>query len=204
MPSTVFTRRKNEGGQPSTVHRQPSTVPVINHLHDTEPRWFAVHTRSKSEKFVQRMLEKKGIHAWLPLQKLMRRYTRSTRLTEKPLINCYIFVKIAKEKYVPVLETENVAGFVKFGKNLVSIPESEIEMLKRITLEDGLDVEAVKGSFTEGDPVEIAAGNLAGLKGRIVKVEGKRKFQVELDYLFHSLLITVDAAFLEKTKLKVD
>lgn len=187
---------------PSTVYRQPSTV--INHLHDTEPRWFAVHTRSKSEKFVQRMLEKKGIHAWLPLQKLMRRYTRSIRLTEKPLINCYIFVKIAKEQYVPVLETENVAGFVKFGKNLIAIPEPEIELLKRITLEEGLDVEAVKGSFAEGDPVEIAAGNLTGLKGRIVKMEGKRKFQVELDYLFHSLLITIDAAFLEKTKLKMD
>lgn len=176
---------------------------VINHLHDSEPRWFAVHTRSRSEKFVQRMLAKKGIQVWLPLQKLLRRYTRSTRTVEKPLINCYVFVRIVKTQYVPVLETENVAGFVKFGKNLLSIPESQIDLLKRITLEEGLDVEAVKGNFAEGDPVEIAFGNLAGLKGRIVRIEGKRKFQVELDYLFHSLLITVDAAFLERTQLKV-
>lgn len=55
----------------------------------------------------------------------------------------------------------------------------------------------------EGDTVEIAAGNLMGMKGRIVKSEGKRKFQVELSYLFHSLLITIDAAFLEKTSLKI-
>jgi transcription antitermination factor NusG len=184
---------------PPTVNRQPFTA--VNHLHDSEPRWFAVHTRSKSEKFVQRMLAKKGIHAWLPLQKLLRRYTRSTRWVEKPLINCYVFVKIVKEQYVPVLETEHVAGFVRFSKNLIAIPDSEIDILKKITLEDGLDVEAVKGSFSEGDPVEIAAGNLMGLKGRIVKVEGKRKFQVELNYLFHSLLISVDAAFLEKTRL---
>ncbi|GAB4497618.1 MAG: UpxY family transcription antiterminator [Saprospiraceae bacterium] len=184
----------------SSLNRQPL---IINHLHESEPRWFAVNTRSKSEKFVQRMLTKKGIQAWLPLQKLMRRYTRSTRWVEKPLINSYVFVKIVKDQYVPVLETENVAGFVKFSKNLVSIPEAEIEMLKKITLEDGLDIEAVKGVFSEGDPVEIAAGNLAGLRGRVVKVEGKRKFQVELDYLFHSLLITVDAAFLEKTRISI-
>lgn len=195
MPSVTLSRRNNEGRQPA--------LKAVNDLHDVAPRWFAVHTRSKSEKFVQRMLEKKGIQAWLPLQKLMRRYTRSTRWVEKPLINSYVFVKIVKEQYVPVLETENVAGFVKFSKNLVAIPEVEIDLLKRITLEDGLDVEAVKGGFAEGDPVEIAAGNLMGLKGRIVKVEGKRKFQVELNYLFHSLLITVDAAFLEKTQLKV-
>lgn len=193
MPSNISARRKNESGH--------SAFEAVNQLHESEPRWFAVHTRSKSEKFAQRMLSKKGIHAWLPLQKLVRRYTRSTRTVEKPLINSYVFVKIVKNQYVPVLETENVAGFVKFSKNLIAIPESEIDLLKRITLEDGLEVQAVPGSFETGDMVEISAGNLTGLQGRIVKVEGRRKFQVELRYLFQSLLITVDAAFLEKTRL---
>ncbi len=179
--------------------KQPSVV--TNHLHESEFRWFAVHTRSKSEKFVQRMLARKGINAYLPLQKLMRRYARSTRLIEKPLINSYVFVKIIKNQYVPVLETENVAGFVKFSKNMISIPEDEIDILRRITLEDGLDVEAVPGQFSEGDSIEISAGNLMGLKGRIIKLEGKRKMQVELGHLGYSLLITVDAAFLEKTGL---
>ena len=171
----------------------------INHLHLSEPRWFAVRTRSKSEKLVQRMLEKKGVTAWLPLQKIMRRYTRSTRLTERPLLNAYVFVKIVTAQYVSVLETEHVAGFVRFSKDLLSVPQWEIDVLKRITLEEGLEVEVVPGGLTEGDWVEIAAGNLMGLRGRVVKVEGKRKFQIELQHLFHSLLITVDAAFLEKT-----
>ncbi|MFN0175601.1 MAG: UpxY family transcription antiterminator [Saprospiraceae bacterium] len=171
---------------------------IINHLHASEPRWFAVHTRSKSEKFVQRMLAKKGIHAYLPLQKLMRRYTRSTRVVEKPLINCYVFVSITKADYLPVLETENVAGFVKQNKDLRSIPEAEMEILRRITLENGLDVTAIPGSFSEGEQVEITAGNLVGMKGRIVKTEGTRKFQVELLTLGYSLLISVDGAFLGK------
>ncbi len=174
---------------------------VTNHLHESEFRWFAVHTRSKSEKFVQRMLTRKGIHAYLPLQKLMRRYARSTRLVEKPLINSYVFVKIIKTEYLPVLETENVAGFVKFSKNMIAIPEEEMDMLRRITMEEGLDVEAVPSHFMEGDKVEIAMGNLAGMQGRIVKLEGKRKMQVELGHLGYSLLITVDAIFLEKTGL---
>lgn len=178
---------------------QKPVEPSNKHLHEHELRWFAVHTRSKSEKFVQRLLEKKGIHAWVPLQKIMRRYTRSIRLVEKPLINCYVFVKIVKDGYLPVLETAHVAGFVKFNKTLLSIPEFEMDILRRITLETDLDVEAVPGSFTEGDPVEIAAGNLTGMKGRIVKLEGKRKMQVELAHLGYSLLITVDRAFLEKT-----
>lgn len=170
-----------------------------NHLHDSEQRWFAVHTRSRSEKFVQRMLTKKGIHAWLPLQRLLRRYTRSTRTVEKPLINSYVFVKITKSEYLPVLETENVAGFVRFSKNLISIPEGEIEILRRITMETEIDVAVVPGAFTEGDMVEISAGNLMGLRGQILKIEGKRKMQVVLEHIGYSLLISVDAAFLAKT-----
>ncbi len=144
------------------------------------------------------MLTKKGVHAYLPLQKLMRRYTRSTRMVEKPLLNCYVFVLITKAHYLPVLETENVAGFVKMNKDLRAIPEAEIEILRRITLENGLDVSVMPGSFSEGEPVEITAGNLMGMKGRMVKREGARKFQVELLTLGYSLLISVDGAFLGK------
>ncbi len=171
---------------------------TVNHLHETEPRWFAVRTRSRSEKFVQRILEKKGVHAYLPLQKLFRQYARSKRMVEKPLISCYVFVRITKESYLPILETENVAGFVKSNKDLRAIPEAEIEILRRVSLENGLDLEVLPGSFVEGEPVEITAGNLAGLKGRIVKTEGKRKFQIELLSLGYSLLLIVDGAFLGK------
>lgn len=150
------------------------------------------------------MLAKKGIHAYLPIQKLMRRYTRSTRVVEKPLINCYVFVKIVKNEYVKVLETENVAGFVKFAKDLFAIPESEINILRRITLETDLEIEAVEGKFTEGDAVEISAGNLMGLRGRVVKVEGKRKILVELSQLGFTLLITIDIAFLEHSTRPID
>lgn len=171
-------------------------IAAINHLHDTEPRWFAVQTRSKSEKFVQRSLAKKGIHAYVPLQRLMRRYTRSTRIVEKPLINCYVFVRIVKKDYIPVLETENVSGFIRFNKELIAIPEEEINVLRRITLEEGLEVEAVPGVFHAGDPVEITAGSLTGLRGHIVKQAGRQRFQVELERLGYTLLITIDSFFL--------
>ncbi|MFN0014680.1 MAG: UpxY family transcription antiterminator [Saprospiraceae bacterium] len=173
-------------------------VMAINHLHVTEPRWFAVRTRAKCEKVVQYALSKKGVHAYLPLLRVLRRYVRSTRLTEKPIISGYVFVKISKSDYLPVLETEYAAGFVHFGHDLLAIPEEEIELLRRIALEDNLDVTAVPGLLTEGDPVEISGGALAGLRGWVVKTDGKRRFQVVLDRLGYSLLITVNASLLER------
>jgi transcription antitermination factor NusG len=170
----------------------------MNALHDTEPRWFAVRTRARCEKFVQRSLAKKGIHAYVPLLRVLRRYTRSTRLTEKPIISGYVFVKITRTEYLPVLQTENAVGFVQFNKDLLAIPETEIDLLRRIALEDDLDVTVVPGILAEGDSVEISGGALTGLRGQIVKTAGKRRFQVVLERLGYSLLITVDTVFLER------
>ncbi|MFM7400129.1 MAG: UpxY family transcription antiterminator [Bacteroidota bacterium] len=170
----------------------------INDLHPTESRWFAVHTRNKSEKFVKRMLEKKEIISYLPLQKIMRQYGRVRRLVDRPLINCYIFVNITKDKYLTVMETENVVNFARVGPNLMAVKEEEIKIIKRVTMEDDLDVDVVSTTLSEGDPVEISAGTLIGMKGKIVKKDGKRKFQVELESLGMSMFITIDGAFLEK------
>jgi transcription antitermination factor NusG len=170
----------------------------VNHLHETEPHWFAVRTRAKSEKFVQRSLAKKQVQAYVPLQKFVRRYTRSTRTVELPLIHGYVFVHILKAQYLLVLETENVLGFVRFNKDLCAVSAAEIEILRRVTLEDGLELTVLPRIFTEGTPVEIIAGNLIGMRGQVVSIEGKRTFLVELSSLGYSLQISVDGAFLGK------
>lgn len=175
--------------------------PIVNQLHDTEARWFALRTRAKCEKQVAQLLGRKQIHAYLPLVKSVKRYVRKVKKVEKPLISGYVFVKIIKSEYVPALETENVVGFVRFSKDLPAIPESEIVTLRRIVLESDIELSASPGNFGVGDPVSITAGPLTGLSGSVISHEGKRRLQIELQHLGYSLLITVDAAFLEKNTL---
>ncbi|MBK8557531.1 MAG: UpxY family transcription antiterminator [Lewinellaceae bacterium] len=167
-------------------------------LDAVEPRWFAVRTRFKCEKCVQGLLDKKNIQAYVPLQQFVRQYTRKTTRISVPLISCYVFVKINQRDYRGVLETDHVAGFVRTAKSLIAIPEREIQILRRITLEDGLDLLAVEGHLEKGDWVEIVAGNLVGLQGRVVATGHKQQLQVELETLGYSLLITLDAAVLQK------
>ncbi|MBK7409707.1 MAG: UpxY family transcription antiterminator [Saprospirales bacterium] len=170
-----------------------------NHLDAVEPRWFAVYTRYKCEKMVFRQLVRKTITVYLPLQKHTRRYTRKIRTVELPLISCYIFVQITKEDYVKVLETENVQGFVRFAKNLISIPDQEIDLMRRI-LGESWEVQAEKTTFVPGDEVEIAVGNLLGMKGTLVEVEeNKPQVLVDLDRLGYTLRISVDKSILQKT-----
>ncbi len=147
-----------------------------------EAQWFAIYTRYKSEKLVTRNLRQKGIEAYIPIQTLVRRYTRKVKRVELPLISCYVFVKITPKEEVKVLETDNVLNFIKFAGEAVAIPESEISILKRVVGEE-VSVEATPGlqaKLEQGDWVEINSGNLIGLKGQLTKVENKNKLVVQL------------------------
>ena len=103
-----------------------------DHLHEQEPRWFAVYTRYKREKLVAKRLREKGIEVYLPLQHFTRKYTRKVKEVSLPLISCYVFTRIVKKEYVPVLETPDVVQFVRIAKNLISIPPHEIQILQRV------------------------------------------------------------------------
>lgn len=168
-----------------------------NHLHETEPRWFAVYTNYKREKLVQKMLSQKRIECYLPIQKVTRRYVRKVRTLELPLISCYVFVKIVRSEYVPILETDHVVKFTKIAQNLLSIPESEMEIMKQVVGE-GIEVTIEPRGIETGDEVEIVSGNLTGLKGKLISVEGKNQMVIELEQMGYSLRMKIEPSLLRK------
>ena len=166
-----------------------------NHLSDTESRWFAIYTKFRSEKDVVRRLARKGIEAYTPINRVVRQYTRKRKIVDLPLINSYVFVRIKKDQYIKVLETEYVHRFISFSKNLISIPEEEIDLLKRICLEMA-DIETESIPYQEGKPVEIISGNLTGIQGKLTADLGKN-FLVELEYIGIGLRLEINPKYLK-------
>jgi transcription antitermination factor NusG len=173
-----------------------------NHLSGKEARWFAVYTNYKREKMVASRFEKKGIEYFLPLQKVTRRYTRKVKHLELPLISCYIFVKIQKKQYAPVAETLDVLKFIKFSRNLIAIPEAEINIM-RLVVGEGIEIEARESrniDLRSGDKVEILGGNLTGMKGTLLEQKNEKNFAIELENMGLSLIIDVDPSLLQKVR----
>jgi transcriptional antiterminator RfaH len=177
-----------------------SVITFNNQLHATTPRWFAVRLKFKSEKMVLKMLELKQIHCYLPLKQVVRVWSKKRRETEMPLIPSFIFVKIVASEYVKVLETEYVSTFLKFGKNLLCIPEQQIDWIRRLLLEEDIELVAHEkaNAYIAGDEVEVIAGGLMGMRGRLVKVQGKDRVLVEIDNSGYVLQMNIDTQFLKK------
>lgn len=168
---------------------------TTNDLHESEARWFAVYTKYKAEKYVVDHLNKKRIEAYVPLISTTKKYASKVKTYNKPLLNCYAFVKITNEEYVKVLETQYVLGFLRVRKHLVAIPEEEILLLRRIVGE--LDVVASGPvQYSEGQAVEIVSGNLTGISGVLVRQKSKQVFVVRLDYIGVQLEMEVDKKLL--------
>jgi transcription antitermination factor NusG len=170
-----------------------------NHLDDRIPKWFAVYTHYQREKMTAAPLGQSGVQVYLPIQTVTRRNVRKVKKVELPLINHYVFVKITKKEYTAVLQCPYVLNFVKFNKNLISIPEEEITLIKRILGE----VEAVEldnAPFQKGDQVEVIGGNLTGLKGTLIEKENNKYLSVQLTNIGLSLNVSVAANLLRKIK----
>jgi len=171
---------------------------AINNLSSTEYRWFAVYTKYKAEKYVLEKLTAKDVHAYVPLISETKRYTRKVKTYSKPLINCYVFVRILKEEYVKVLETEYVMRFLKISNDLIAIPDDEINLMKRIVGETN-DFE-INHEYALGQEVEIISGNLTGIKGLLIKKESKHNFLIELETIGIQMRMTIDPALLKPTR----
>jgi len=181
-------------------HRAESE-PAINQISETEPRWFAVYTKFKCEKFVAALLAKKQIEAYVPLMSRTKRYTRKVKHYEVPLINCYVFVHITRKEYVPTLETEYVMKFLRQGRDLLAIPQSEIDLLRRVAgdIEEIQSLE--KAEYTPGEEVEVIAGYLSGLRGKVISKAGKRSFVIDLQTLGYQLHIRIDQTYLRPVQI---
>jgi transcription antitermination factor NusG len=172
--------------------------PNENHLSADIPRWFAVKTRFRDEKVALKMLTKYGVHTYLPIQTLTRRYGKKVRRVELPLINSFVFVKICSHEYKIVLESEYVRGFLRLGQNILAIPDVQIEWMRRL-LGEGVELTVEPTmSYEKGDLVEVTSGSLLGLRGTLVTIQGKDKVLVDLINSGYTLQISIDKTLLHK------
>ena len=96
-----------------------------------------------------------------------------------------------------MLETDYISRFVKIGKDLLAIPNAEIEIMQRI-LGEISDLEIEQNRFYEGDEVLISKGNLIGLVGKLVSFQGKEKVVVQLNNIGYSIQMEMDKSLLTK------
>ncbi len=153
--------------------------------------WHAVYVKSRSEKKAQAELQIQEIETFLPLQRKLRQWSDRKKWVEMPLISGYLFVKASRREYDLILQSNYVVSYVRFEGKAAIVPDYQIDYLKLMLKQDSSEIEITREKLKPGQLIEVIAGPLIGLKGKLQKIKGKNKVAIELEQLGYSALVEI-------------
>jgi transcription elongation factor/antiterminator RfaH len=165
-------------------------------LPSREKRWYALYTKSRTEKKVHQLLMEKGIETYLPLLKTLKQWSDRKKWVEEPLFRSYIFIRISEKERLDAIRTDGVVRMISFQGRPVSIPDKQIEAVRAYINEGETRVEK-EVYFTPGDRVEVTRGTLQGLQGTMVETKGKKRVMVEIEGIGEKIMLNIPKSSLK-------
>jgi len=181
------------------IHPEQGTVPADPRLAShAELRWYALYTCANSERRIADQLNiryARGIEHFLPQYASLRQWKdRKVRL-ELPLFPGYVFVHLALQNRLRILQIPGVAHIVGFGGHAAPLADEDVARL-HACLDQGL--RAQPHPFLQvGRRVRVRSGPLAGLEGIIVRRKNAARFVISFALIQRSIAVELDCAALE-------
>jgi len=161
-----------------------------------DKRWYAVHTRSRHEKKVGRLLEEHEVEGFVPLKRVLSQWVDRKEWVEKPFFPCYIFVRADEDEIPLVNATRGVVRVVGSEPHKPAvIHDQEIENI-RILIDSQVRVDPYP-YLKPGRTCYVRRGPLKGLEGTIVRKAKKHFIVVSVNLIGQSVLAEVSADAVE-------
>ena len=164
-----------------------------------KPQWVAAYTSPRAEKMVTDRIDADlHLETYLPLHRVLRKWSDRMKSVEVPLIPSYTFIKMCERDIWRVRDVKGICGFVSFpSTGIAIIRQSEIDSLRRLA--DSMESVYVHNTnqLHKGTPVQIVAGYLKGMKGTIVKDCKDGNFSIDIRKLNISLVVSVEQDVLQ-------
>ena len=163
-------------------------------------KWYAIYTRSRSEKKLHEELVEKGVECYLPLKRELRVWSDRKKWVESPMFTSYVFVRVSEREYYDAISSIWAARYVCFSGKAVPIPESQIEALKLFLADNKRNVELTSESMKKGDQLEVTIGPLKGVRGELIQLRGKHR--IVLRFISLGCCVHADISLDEVKRLK--
>ena len=157
--------------------------------------WWALYTRHQHERAVADVLSAKGFDVFLPLYDSVRRWKDRKKTISLPLFPCYVFVRGGINRRLHVVTTPGVHMILFHGERVATIPEIEIQAIRK-TIEGDFLVEP--HPFLKcGERVRVIRGSLEGVEGILVRKKSQFRLVLSVEMLAQSVAVEIDASEVE-------
>jgi len=154
--------------------------------------WYALHTRARHEKAVERRLREQGMETFLPVSHELHTWSDRKKKVEVPLFNCYVFVRctMSAQDRVRVYQVDSVHGFVGPRGAGSPIPDEQIEAI-RVVLAQTSPWRA-HPFLKAGQRVRVRGGALDGVEGVFLSENGDHSLVISVDAIQRSMAVRID------------
>ena len=156
--------------------------------------WYAVWTRSRHERVVERGLKEKGLTVFLPTVQQASCRTDRRKILDCPLFPGYLFFYGVADPALQllVLQTPGVVRILgEQSDKLIPVPIEQVAAIRQL-IDSGLAL-AVVPYVHVGERVRIKDGPLAGVEGLIQEFNArKRRVVVSVDLLQRSVAVELE------------
>jgi transcription antitermination factor NusG len=160
-----------------------------------EQNWYVVYTWAHHEKRVAQQIKQRRISCFLPVYRSVRRWKDRRKELELALFPSYVFVRMALNDRLRVLQMAGVVRFVSFNGHPVALPESEMEALMN-GLASGVRAQP-HPYLTVGRRVRVRSGPLAGTQGFLARRKDRFRLVLRLELIMRSVAVDIDEADVE-------
>jgi len=158
----------------------------------SEPRWYAIRTRSRHEKRVHEQLAgRPDIEAFLPLWERRSWWKDRIKRIKVPLFPGYCFARFRYSDRLQVLKTFGVVELVGSGSDPEPIPDAEMGAIHAL-IGSGLSYEPFP-FLTEGMEVEVSRGPMMGVRGRLLRKDRGLRVVLSVTSIRQSVSMEIDA-----------
>jgi len=149
--------------------------------------WYALYTRPRAEKQVEKRLVQTGIETFLPLHLTQRCWSDRIKLVEMPLYPSYVFVHTTDHEVRDCLTMQGVAKIVYYNGAPAIIAEREITTVQKF-----IELTQLKElSYSIDEDVLIACGSLKDISGKIKRI-GKKYLLLHLEQIGMTVSVATD------------
>lgn len=163
----------------------------------SQPQWYVIYTRARSEKTVHERLLDAQIECYLPTYMALRQWSDRRKMVEVPLFNSYIFVRVTDSDMSAVLKVFGVVRFVYYLKQPAVVRQREIDNIREFLRQ----TEGYRIKVRKGDQVQVSSGLFEGVSGEVIRLN-KNKVVIRIEQLGLSVVATVPRAQLKKPLLQ--
>jgi transcription antitermination factor NusG len=141
---------------------------------------------------VRDRLIERGVEAFLPTLPKWSRWKDRRKRVDWPLFQGYCFARVRHDDTRAVRMCPGVATVVSFAGEVAAIPDREIDAIRALVASD-LQYDPCP-LLPEGSQVEVVAGPLKGVVGRLVRKQARARLVLSVDLIGQGVSVEIDAA----------